>query len=456
MRNKIKISLSLLFATTYLFALGQSSNIKEVVSRRVVQVFSGGNSATGFIWKHPQWVVTTLHAIGNPDNIEIRYHGGGTQRAVVKKIFKSADLVLLQTNSNISEELFNNISAVVPPVDTKVFTIGYYKNDEGFRDIDFTVGLLESSDGSGGNFLRDELDYRQQQEITKLGFLSNSTKIIPLKGNLLHGFSGSPIVDHQGYLVGIADGGLENGAASISWCISNKYLSSLESSSEPFPLDITKLSLLFSASRETDLGINVSTNNFNFKKIKTTSFDKLDMTAQYSSTENLGLKQVLNYFSTFNIQYNDIEFDIYIEEKTGYTILVPKNYHLTADENDLIAEDYTNRFKLIYHLESSNNIQQSFFEYEQSIMPNYNNGQGPVWLADPVFSYPYPILSKHAKVQRLAYVNNNAQIQYIQTISDNKIYFTATSARGPLFVPETSRSEWAAFVIAAQLATFSN
>jgi hypothetical protein len=100
----------------------------------------------------------------------------------------------------------------------------------------------------------------------------------------LHGFSGAPIVDFSGKLIGVADGGLENGAADISWCIHSIHIPLLETSTEPFPhINTSQINNLFAIEQyEDNQGIDnhVTLDRFKFKLTKTRSYSQLDFTGK--------------------------------------------------------------------------------------------------------------------------------------------------------------------------------
>jgi len=66
--------------------------------------------------------------------------------------------------------------------------------------------------------------------LARIGFPALDLHILYLEGSLLPGYSGSPVFDPNGRLVGVGDGVLEKGASYMSWIIPAKYLAELESS----------------------------------------------------------------------------------------------------------------------------------------------------------------------------------------------------------------------------------
>jgi hypothetical protein len=327
------------------------ASIKEDVAKCIVRITSGGRSATGFFWKDGNTILTTLHSIGNPNNIEIyipalRQH----KRATVNRVYKNGDIVQLKLDNYTSPSYIIECYSNKPAIDTRAFTIGYNAGNFSYQDRDFTVGLLQ------GDKLRDLLPSSAENQIRNLGFPSLSTEIVYLQGHLLHGFSGSPIVDYQGRLLGIADGGLENGTASISWCIHAKVIQQLESSFETvsfFNQNLSQVQTLFAAEEVTggeDAFFLNTSNGYKIRKVKTRSFTQLNTTGSYTSFQEMGLYQLLNMMANSGINYNDFTFDIYEEQNSGARLVLPVGLSLQEDNGKLIAisPDGTFKFKVAF------------------------------------------------------------------------------------------------------------
>ncbi len=426
-------------------------SVKEEVAKTIVRVRSGNKISTGFFWKDGSSVMTTLHSIGNINSIELFIPKiNGWKKASIQKVFKNADLILLKVNGYVSDKFLSQRYTSAPPVDTKAFTVGYYSGSVAYIDRDFDVGLLQ------GNTLNDLLPAASRQSLISLGFPSLSTSIVYLKGNLLHGFSGAPIVDLNGKLIGIADGGLENGAAGISWCVNSSHISTLENSTEAIPaLNNARINVLF-ASEEYQAGnenAKIIYNGKSFKKVKTRSFEQLDMTGNYSSMDALGLKQLLNLFSQFD--YPSFMYDVYLEEQSGATFVVPAGVEISKWNGMLVAND--GKISYFIQVVPTQNVQDASVKFELSIMPNYYTN----WMSDNNWSYPFPYEGpNNSKVRRRAYVGNAGRHYLFEALAGNPYNFLGVAVVRDHFNFDVNsivdNSDWAKAALAVQLTTFSN
>ena len=211
--------------------MGQPSNstIDELRSA-IVRVESGNKIGTGFLWSNNDWIVTTLHLIDDYSDIEVTL-ANDVKDAVVIKILKEHDLVLLKLSSPSTQLTVMSSVNFSPQLNSDLYTMGYNGNGNLNAIIDRTLRLGYNSSGR----LEGLLPNAVKNALNSCRRPSPSIEILYLDGTLLPGFSGSPIIDNSGRLVGIADGGLESGASSISWGIKANKLTSLLGSSETFP-----------------------------------------------------------------------------------------------------------------------------------------------------------------------------------------------------------------------------
>lgn len=430
------------------------ANIKEDVAKAVVRVRSGNKYSTGFFWQNGTQVVTTMHSIANPNDIEIYIRTIGAWKKVqVKKSLKNSDLVLLQSSNYNSAKFIKYHHPNNPNLDTKVFAIGYNGGNPKYMDRDFTVGLLE-----GNNQLKDLLTVSAKSEIQKLGFPALNTPIAYLKGHLLHGFSGSPVVDFEGKLVGIADGGLENGAAGISWCVSAHSLDRLVASNESFPhLNYADVNVLFSsegyASDEiTDIG------SYQFQKVKTRTFAQMDETGSYSTYPEMGLFQLLMAYELLSIDYKNFRYDIYLEQSTGATIVVPESLALQGGQNELFAISDDQRNAITIYMAETYNINQTSILFEQALMATTNIYS---WILDPRYSFIEPLIRPdNVIINRKAYYNfvPNEYLFEVLAAKENTflgVFLMMENSIDPNTLMFYNPIEVAQFALAAHLTTFS-
>ena len=428
--------------------------IKEDIAKSIVRVRSGSKYSTGFFWKNGTDIVTTLHSISNKNDIEVYVNDAIKWRdANVIRAYKNSDLVLLRISNYNSDHFINRQFFSQPVVDTKVFTIGYNSGNVNYQDRDFMVGLLQ-----GNNQLKDLLPSSAEQEIIRLGFPSLQAEITYLKGQLLHGFSGSPVLDFEGKLVGVANGGLENGAAGISWCITAKSLVRLEQSNEGFPhINQNSVNVLFaSESYESDELIHL--NEFTFQKTKTRTFAQLDQTGNYSTYQEMGLYQLLGMFQMNGIQYNDFVYDIYTEQKSGATIVIPGGMELKKINGLLFAISDDGTKRIFIDIKRTFDVQQASVLFEQNIMTSTGIFS---WIQDPRLSFLQPLIRPdNVIINRKGFYNLQPNKYLFEVLAGKEsiflgLYILMDNAMNPMNLMFINPVESAKYSLAAQLTTFS-
>jgi hypothetical protein len=164
----------------------------------------------------------------------------------------------------------------------------------------------------------------------------------------------------------------------------------------------------------------------------------------------IGLTQLLSNFRMFN--YSAFEYDIYLEETSGATIVVPAGDELN-EENGLIVSG-TNKVRFYLSLMRTSNIQQSSLAFEAAVMPNYYAN----WRADQQWSYPYPYPGpNNSYIRRRAYFGNGGRNYLFEVLAGNSKYFLGAAAkRDNLNLSQYDMEEWAKYAIALQLTAFTN
>lgn len=431
------------------------AGVKDDIKKTIVRVKSGNKYATGFFYKNGRQIITTLHSIGNPNNIEVYISGQSTWCKVqLKKVSKRADLVLLELTQCESPHYISDQNLTNPALDTKVFTVGYNGTNDKFQDRDFTVGLLE------GTRLKDLLPPSAEQEIKTLGFPSLDTEIVYLKGQLLHGFSGSPIVDFNGKLVGIADGGLQNGAAGISWCVTSKSLKTIDTSTDTFPKgSLNQVNTLFAAEEAYSSGISITNGTYTFQKVKTRTFAELNETGNYTDYPELGMYQVITTLENEGISYQQFKFDIYIEASTGATVVLPAGLKLQQQDGFFYAMTQDEQQSVLIGLFSTYNLQQTALEFEnviQAVTGIYT------WQQDTRLSFMIPYYRPdNVIINRKAFFNYTPNRYLFEALAgkENTFFGVAIMLNDSFntmtyeFYNDQQAAYW---LLASQLTTFTN
>jgi len=205
-------------------------NVSNSVARLSIKSNHGQNSnwrtASGFLWPSNEYIVTNLHAVIGADYISAELRGGKTKHftnATVVKIFKSADLALLKLSKPANSSPLI-ISKSIPSSHEELHVVGYPLGMFGLWSRKLKRSIIAPKN------LRDGLDSNAENQIRKLGFPELDIGVFHLEGSLLPGDSGAPIVDNNGELVAIGNGGLllNSGITGLCWAIPVKYLSKLD------------------------------------------------------------------------------------------------------------------------------------------------------------------------------------------------------------------------------------
>ncbi len=334
---------------------------KSLVRVKVGVSATEANICTGFVWKTPNQIVTSLHAMNRGGEITVLYLNQAPRKAKIKKILHKADLVLLELLPGESAPP----SGVVPlttfnaqPIKfgTEVYAVGYNNGAQGSSSRTLKKGDI---DPETLDFLIPKKD---KTILAKVGFPALDLPIIYLEGSLLPGFSGAPVFDPQGRLIGVGDGGLEKGASNVSWIIPAKYLTELENSTTTsLPGNFEEIALLFSArvtvelspeeaSQATEVPAEefyaeeadpVAATGFEFWLTKSRSL--LEMAETSDDPERL--LSITDYVESFNVKlgYDYLNFDIYEDINYGVILAVPEGERLFYnEEKDYFQVDYEN------------------------------------------------------------------------------------------------------------------
>lgn len=178
--------------------------------------------ASGFRWATADLVVTAFHVVAAAENIvvESRVKGNGAAEATIVAVDKDADLALLKLASSLPGELLTT-SASAAPRGAAVWVVGFPFEVNSQRSRRIRLSEVAPQ------LLGDALDPSAKADLNGLGFPSLALRVLQLEGDLLPGDSGAPIVDAQGNVVGVGDGGLKLGAVGLGWGIPAQHLKTL-------------------------------------------------------------------------------------------------------------------------------------------------------------------------------------------------------------------------------------
>lgn len=346
------------FAIIILFSIGTKAQFDPSVTKkslvRVVVSINDkqSNVCTGLVWKTPTQIVTSLHAMSQTGTIKVLYLNQAWREAKIKKVLQKADLVLLEVMPG--EEPVP--SGVVPlttfndqPIKfgTDIFAMGYNSGAQGSSSRTLKKGYVDPET------LDNLIPKNDRAALARIGFPALDLHILYLEGSLLPGYSGSPVFDPLGRLVGIGDGGLEKGASNVSWIIPAKYLTELENSvSSSLPANFEQLTQLFSAQvtiEATADNIDELLEEFSGEYFGSSNEEKSTLEAsgfEFYLTKNRSLIEMVETsdnpdnllkFATelgdlnVTLDYENLRFDIYEDINKGVVLAVPEGKELYYD-----------------------------------------------------------------------------------------------------------------------------
>lgn len=339
--------------TFILFAFGVSAQFNPAeVNKSLVRVVvsSGGgqsNVMTGFVWKNPNQIVTSLHGMSRNGTIRVLYLNQAWREAKIKRVLQKADLVLLELipgQSPVPAGVVPLTSFSDQPIrfGTEIYAMGYNLGAEGSSSRTLKKGFVDPET------LNSLIPKKDKTALATLGFPALDLHILYLEGSLLPGYSGSPVFDPQGRLIGVGDGGLEKGASNVSWIIPAKYLAELEVSQQTtLPQNFDQLAQLFSAK----VTVDFNTDDLASLEDKLTSDDEFTYFEargfEFYLTKNRSLIEMVETsedpdnllmfageLEEFNISidYERMRFDIYEDINNGVILAIPEGRDLYYDQ----------------------------------------------------------------------------------------------------------------------------
>lgn len=354
--------------------------------------------ASGFVWPDKNHVVTSYHVVAGATNVSVSYDDGGNLRpARVARVLPSRDLALLRIEQVPAGVAPATVSKTRPKARDPITVIGF---PQGVAKRLSTTGLVRTQGGGqGAETLGDLLSSgKLRRELQELGFPSLEEKILLLECHLQPGLSGAPIVDENGAVVGIANGGLEKGFSEVTWAIPGDALPQLMAAgSERESVDRTRLETLFGA--ELDASSDSAAlllGNFRVTKLRTRSLAQLT-TLNDDPLSIMQVAQALRLMSGA-IEPTTWEFDIYrIDLASGAplaaqpVIALPKGLQLRAgaQRDEIIAVTNSNnvRWKTKVQQVPPHEVNPRTLEFDQAAI-----SQAPYanWNVHPGWSYPFP------------------------------------------------------------------
>ncbi len=209
-------------------------------AKSVVQIISSGCSGedparagSGFALGKDGLFVTDLHVVAGCTDYQVGYPSrpgrqGNELSATLVHVLKARDLALLKVDPPPPEIPGLQLASTPAQVSDKLQVIGYPLGLSVYDNAELSVSIANEDFPE----LKYSLDDPSRAELQSTGYPDLETDVVRVHGGLEPGDSGAPLIDWQGNVAAIGDGGLERGTVGIGWATQPKYVKELEDSPE--------------------------------------------------------------------------------------------------------------------------------------------------------------------------------------------------------------------------------
>ena len=481
MKIKIIFLLVLLVSALQLTKImGQSTNSDLEGSKSVVKVVTefpakdeqgrsvtGRGTGTGWCWKESKYLVTALHVVAGIPNNKITVYTDEEKKksgAKVIAVNKEADIALLQLDQDLGLSPLE--LQPVDPNSTNHYSIWGFQHGV-FQMGDAEVVLSRTRGGHPTlNGLINNNDLKFILE-TKQKYPLPSVKILRISSTIQPGHSGAPIFASSGKVIGMADGGLYEGVASLNWAIpAVDYVPKLISAPEAPPSNRSITSELkgnttYVAEDATEEEQNrkmeeeakantIINGSQSISKVLTASYQEIMETMAEDDK-----KEVEDIVEQYNIDMDDKWFDVYEDYATGATISMPEGEAVEIKDGWFFASNTDASLGLLtlpYHFESYKDAQDNMRVILDEFLKDgtwAESTEKPEETADIEYetaSYDVTHISNDGKNQILVYHAEVDGTDLLVAI----LLMDGTKMQEPDYIKQVVH-----FGVAAQLATFA-
>ena len=353
----------------------------------VVQIFStncdnGDRHASGFIWRDSSTVVTDLHVVSGCRSIRVYLASvRKSYDATAERALAEADLALLHLNEATPARPLA-LAARPPRTTDALQAVGYLLDVPEIANKRMEV--MDAGSGTLDGFLPDNL----KQIVRTAGSPSLSVKIVRLDGSLLPGASGAPLVNTAGQVSGVGSGGLENGAAGISWAIQSDYVATLTAA----PLyasartSTAPKQIFFSAETPSSPGASgVRCGERVLTLLKTRPLGQLIP----SVDDPIAFMQLASTGGMPMSQIGGFKLDSYVDADSGGVVALPAGTQLTAGTSFCKAANAGGALEARVFAASAGSLMEA--QSKSTVLEQSLAGDsGLYWARDPSFTYPAP------------------------------------------------------------------
>lgn len=341
-------------------------------------------TGTGFLYGGSDLIVTSLHVITGCQRLSAYFEhtGNRTVRARLDRVLKRADLALLRLEESVAEPLETTVSAPVPNEELEV--IAFFLSTPSLDNKALRVTY-------GSSRLRDMLPPQQRRDLDRNSTLDLNLSIVRLDGHLLPGASGAPLVNSEGKVAAIGNGGLNHGAASISWAVPAKHLDELLDSNEQEIPESFSNSLFAAASGERSDPTGGSLGQLRCGKIEFVvmgirGFEQLSI----ATDDPLGLSQLVATADLPPRTLRNFEYWIYTPLSDGAAIAIPTWMSVQSVGTQCEARSPDGRLVVLFggdRVRDPTMAQMAALAFEQEVQSRTRRN----WWPDLNYTYATPL-----------------------------------------------------------------
>ncbi|TQV77853.1 S1 family peptidase [Denitrobaculum tricleocarpae] len=335
------------------------ADIVRAAANSVVRVMAegcpgtkGSRAGSGFVWPEPTSIVTALHVVADCQTLTVEYVEAGVQRrAQASRSLRRADLALLTVENPPSVQALSKTATA--QTQEVLAAIGLPLNVRNWQETYGSRALNVKK-------LSDILNDSARREIETLGAPAIELDVFRLTAVVKPGSSGGPIINAEGAVVGVVDGGLDGGASSLNWAVPAHLLQELMErgqSGANVGLGAAAESVFaFSVPETTQAEEAVNRDFFcggrSYFHLATRSLSEIVDSMETPGTldDPQGFAYVVTTLAQ-NVPENDLaalRFDLFVDSETGATIAVPESMTLSEDSGFCIASSNHGDIALIF------------------------------------------------------------------------------------------------------------
>ena len=341
----------------------------------------------GFLIEGGRRVVTVRHLVAGCSAFSVDLYTGDdhdtiadTLTARLTRTLKAEDLALLELPTPATALPALSWQSDPPAAGTGIYVVARWLGASGITAAEMEVAF-------GSRKLRSHIDGMQavMTEIERVGSPSLELDIVNLTKSIVPGTSGSPIVDGNGTVVAIADGGLKGGITGVNWAIPAHHVNRLKSSAEPLPTiaDAGPAGALFSAEPDPTQVTTLSCGAYQLTRLRSLSFAE----ATALSDDPGGLVFLL---SQTTVNPATIRFDVYEHLATGAAVVVPQGITLSSINGECAGSSLNGRIRLRLRIDPAADLitrKAVTSAFELSLLDG-----APGWMEVKGFTYAMPTM----------------------------------------------------------------